>query len=132
MLDGVVNRRPGLASLHDWIAGKGGIVYSPMHKIEKELVRSGKTKDWFTLMRKKGNARIIPAAEVKAEMQKLPQLNSDDPHIIALAKAARAKLLATRDRRLIDDFKRVVRRGKVYKSDRETPRLLQRAVCRTQ
>ena len=131
MLDDVVNRRPDLAHLHDWIDEKGGIVYSLTKQIKKEFVKSEKTKAWFNLMRAKGRANYVPEAAVEAEMKKLPKLQSNDHHIIALAKAAQAKLLATRDQGLSDDFKRECR-GKIYKSDKNHYKLLRKVACRTQ
>lgn len=65
-------------------------------------------------------------------LQGTGQLRSNDPHILALARASGARLLYTADKDLIADFKnpRIVSRprGKVY-SGAANARLLAGASC---
>lgn len=82
-----------------------------------------------------GRATAMPAAALDQDVRALQgtgQLASNDPHILALARASGARLLYTADKDLIADFKnpRIVShpRGKVY-SGAANARLLAAASC---
>jgi hypothetical protein len=91
-----------------------------------ELTTEYKRMDafWRILLRldQQGSARQVPDQDVQAETERLVQLNvcaSDDPHIIALARIGKVRLLCTNDQALTDDFTNPdlisEPRGKVYK-----------------
>lgn len=52
-------------------------------------------------------------SKVAEEEGKLPNLQSDDPHVVALALAGRVSVLVSKDQALHKDFKDVAG-GKVY------------------
>lgn len=68
-----------------------------------------------------GSARQIPSPEIDREfnsLRKLGSCRSNDPHVIALARASGARLLCSGDGKLNEDFKNrkfVQPRGKIYK-----------------
>lgn len=83
-----------------------------------------------------GRAMPVPAKELDQDarvLQGAGLLRSNDPHILALARASGARLLYTADQALIGDFKdpHIVSdpRGKVY-SGAGNAGLLDRAACR--
>ncbi len=82
-----------------------------------------------------GKARKVADADVNAEcdaLEKADLCQSNDHHIIALAKTGNVRLLCSRDQALTSDFtsKHLLDnpRGKVYKHD--THRALLRAACK--
>ena len=124
------------APIHDWIErGWGSLVYSTGGQYGTELNRSPNLKRKLEEYARRGRARVIPADEFVQDEHALarsPDLQSDDPHVLALARASRARLLYTGDKDLIADFtnKALIDdpRGKVY-SRASNKSLLTRTVC---
>ena len=120
--------------IHKWLkSGAGSIVYSTGGRFAQEIQDRAKTK--LADYRRAGRAKLIPAsrfADDERDLEAHPDLRSDDPHVLALARAAGARLLYTADRNLISDFKdrRFIDgpRGKVY-SGAHNAGLLTRSVC---
>ena len=120
--------------IHDWIRKQGGkLVYSTGGKFSEEF--SGRAKARLDVYRQVNVAKLIPPEEVEKKLNKLDMdlLKSDDPHIIALALAAKVNLLCTGDRDLMDDFRnpRIMgkgNKGKIYSSARNED-LLRRDTC---
>ena len=84
------------------------------------------------LLDQAGRARAIPSDQVDEETRRVSKSElcvSNDPHIIALARVSKVRLLCSRDRALHNDFtnKRLLDspRGKVYQK-RSHKRLLVR------
>ena len=82
-------------------------------------------------------ATLVSADRFAADERSLwadPDLRSDDPHVLALARATGARLLHTGDRDLMADFKNkkflAQPRGKVY-STAANARLLAATRCAT-
>ena len=110
--------------IHDWLSQRGGkLVYSNSGKFSKEIPRRARIRldDYL----KVGRAILIPRSEIEKKQNKLDMrlLKSDDPHIIALALAAKVDLLCTKDSDLMHDFTnfRIMgagNRGRVYSSAR--------------
>ena len=90
---------------------RGGI------QLKRELQRRNKLKE-------------ISAQDVQEKADELEdRIESDDPHIIALAIIADVKVLVSNDRRLHEDFKnRNLVGGKVYQT-RSHSRLLRNDTC---
>lgn len=122
------------APIRKWLdRGEGSIIYSTGGKFAKELGKRAKIK--LQNYSRVGKAKFVPAAEFKhdeRDLQAKGGLRSDDPHILALARASGARLLYTRDRNLIKDFtdRRFIDkpRGKIY-SDAANANLLTRSTC---
>ena len=113
--------------------GAGSIVYSTGGGFADEI--QGRYKDKLADYVRAGRARLIPEsrfADDERSLEAHPDLRSDDPHVLALARAAGVRLLYTADRNLILDFKDgnfIDRpRGKVY-SGAHNADLLTHSIC---
>ena len=120
--------------IHKWLdRGAGSIVYSTGGKFAEEI--QGRVKARLANYVRAGRAKLIPGslfANDKRHLEARADFRSDDPHVLALARAAGVRLLYTADRNLISDFtnKRFIDRprGKVYSGARNAG-LLTRSVC---
>ena len=118
----------------NWLnRGTGRIVYSTEGKFAQEI--QGRAKHRLAEYYRQGKATFIPRrcfAAYECDLNARRDLCSDDPHVLALAKAARARLLYTADRNLMKDFtnKNIIDepRGKVYSRKRHAG-LLTGSVC---
>ena len=113
--------------------GAGSIVYSTGGRFAQEV--RGRVKARLADYVRAGRAKLIPGSRFASDEHDLkarPNLRSNDPHVLALAKAAGVRLLYTGDGDLISDFtnKRFIDRprGKVYSGARNAG-LLTRSVC---
>ena len=81
-------------------------------------------------LQRRDKFKEMPAQEVQEKAAELEgRIESDDPHIIALAIIAEVKVLVSNDRRLHEDFKnRNLVGGKVYQTKSHS-RLLTRDTC---
>ncbi len=98
-----------------WMKNQGKMVYSPTEKLKQELDRHDKMRQQIDQYRANGRLKQYSAQKVEMFKQELPQLQSDDPDVIALACVAEVKLLVSGDTALHADFKSVVR-GSVYQT----------------
>ena len=120
--------------IHDWLnRGRGSIVYSTDGKFAAEI--QGRARARSADYVRAGRATLIPGsrfADDERNLETRANLRSDDPHVLALARAAGVRLLYTADGDLISDFKekRVIDRprGKVY-SGVGNAALLTRSAC---
>ena len=110
-----------------WMKRTGKMVYSPTEKLKQELYRHEKMRQQLDRYREDGSLRQYLAQEVELVKTKLPQLQSDDPDIIALACVAGVKLLVSGDTDLHADFKSVIG-GRVYQTS-DHSRLLRPDTC---
>lgn len=110
-----------------WMRDQGKMVYSPTEKLKQELNRHDKMRQQIDQFRANGRLKLFSAQKVEMFKQRLPQLQSDDPDIIALACVAEVNLLVSGDTDLHTDFKSVVG-GSVYQT-RAHRRLLRPDTC---
>lgn len=118
-----------------WVdGGAGNLVYTTGDKFDQEM--TDRALDWLSEREKAGRAKLILPASVQSEVRRLESLNrlrSDDAHVLALARVSGARLLYTRDKALMDDFRdpEIVPRprGKIY-SGAKNARLLTANACR--
>ena len=110
---------PEAVPIHRWLnRGRGTVVYSTEGKFRTEIV--GNVKRKLTDLVRDGRANRVSKARLAQHLNAIAQLpiQSNDPHVLALARASRARLLYTADQALIDDFKNAQLinhpRGKVY------------------
>ena len=113
--------------------GGGSIVYSTGGKFAEEI--QGRLRARLADYVRAGRAKLIPESRFiddERDLKARANLRSDDPHVLALARAAGVRLLYTADRNLISDFKdkRFIDqpRGKVY-SGAHNAGLLTGSVC---
>ncbi|MBW8039205.1 MAG: hypothetical protein FVQ85_04315 [Planctomycetes bacterium] len=99
-------------------------------KLRTEYVRSKKIKRVLRKFDQIGIAQAYDDEQVNSEarrIRKLPACQSDDAHIIALAKLSGARLLCSEDGELHQDFRnsRLLSnpRGKVYQTSNHRPLL---------
>ena len=124
--------KPDSTPKRKWLdRGGGRLVYSTGAAFAREVGRRDKLLEYV----RAGKASVIPAerfANDERVLRARADLHSDDPHVLALARAAGVRLLYTSDRNLRDDFRRkdlVDRpRGKVY-SGAANADLLAKATC---
>ena len=122
------------APIREWLnRGKGSIVYSTDGRFATEV--RGRARARLADYVRAGRAKLIPGsrfADDERNLKTRANLRSDDPHVLALARAAGVRLLYTADSDLISDFKdrRVIDhpRGKVY-SGAHNAALLTRSAC---
>jgi len=95
------------APIWNWIEDRDGkLVYGGRNRTELERVGEARRR-LFTLWQA-GRAIRITAERVSVEeriIAKLGRCRSDDPHVIALARASGARVLCTEDVDLERDFK---------------------------
>lgn len=115
--------------------GAGSIVYSTGGKFRTEI--RGRARARLAEYVRAGKARRIPEdrfADDERGLENRPYLRSDDPHVLALARAAGVRLLCTADSKLVEDFKdrRFIDgpRGRVYSGARNAA-LLTGSACRS-
>ena len=120
--------------IYRWMKNGGKIIYSSGGKFDNETSSSAKGK-LFELTGK-GSAIFVRAerfASIEANVEARGYCKSNDFHILALAKFTGTRVLYTRDKNLIQDFKNkdVVAgpRGRIY-SGKANASLLNRATCR--
>ena len=118
--------------IRKWLDEHGGrIVYSTAGRFADEVVGRARTK--LEAYYRAGKAEYVPLEHFEEDAETLAsQIRSNDPHIIALARAKGVRLLYTGDGALRDDFKdkRFIDgpRGKVY-SRASNKDLLTRSMC---
>ena len=109
---------PDMRPVRGWLEGKKGssrrgkLAYSPTKKFQDE-VRKHRFRNKLVELQRAGLLKEVPAARVTEVKNKLPKLRSNDPHVVALAIAARVTVLVSRDQDLHEDFKTLAG-GKVY------------------
>ena len=114
--------------VRDWINKQNGkIVYAPTEKMQDELNSYQSMKRRFNEYRKAGRLKLIDKEKVKEEENEVRDLLSNDKHIIALAMVSGVKLLISGDKKLQEDFKKIVR-GKIYKN-KSHKHLLRQDTC---
>ena len=122
------------APIRNWLDRRGGrIVYSTGGAFATEVGRGTRAK--LLAYSQAGKAQLVSAdrfVDDERSLRERTDLRSDDPHVLALARWARVRLLYTADADLIADFKNKQfidhPRGKVY-SRAANARLLTRTAC---
>lgn len=121
--------------IHKWLKKNGTLIYSTGGKFKAEIGQKAKNK--LLPYHQAGMAKHIPHhqfAEEEHALEGQTALQSNDIHILALARSTGARLLYTSDKNLIQDFKNRKfidqPRGKVYSGKRNAD-LLNKSGCRT-
>ena len=119
------------APVRDWLDRGGRIVYSTGGAFAREV--GSRARNRLHEYSKAGKAEFVPAARFADDERSLradANLQSDDPHVLALARATRVRLLYTGDKNLMADFKnpKFIDGGKIY-SRAANKRLLTRSAC---
>lgn len=111
-----------------WLNSRNGkLVYSNTEKFRREWNKGGMAR-WVLERSRANQFKLVSKGVQKKENELKGELRSNDEHIIGLARIADVKLLVSGDRRLIEDFKGQVPRGKVYRTQSHK-HLLTRDTC---
>ncbi|MDE0458888.1 MAG: hypothetical protein OXI15_16455 [Chromatiales bacterium] len=120
------------APIRRWLdTGSGSVVYSTAGKFADEI--RGHARQRLLRYSQAGKAKFVPEDRFIDDQNTLEgQIRSDDPHVLALARATGVRLLYTGDADLIADFKDKAfldkPRGKIY-SGAANANLLTRSAC---
>ncbi len=123
-----MKRHPDMLPVHDWIKKKGSkIAHSYTLKFQNETTPRFRTE--LSNLSRMGKVKLIPPEQVLEQQKTLPKtkLRSNDRHIIALALAAKVKVLITDDKKLKKDFIQHVG-GKIYRNEDDNL-LLKKDLC---
>ena len=120
--------------IRKWLKAGGRLVYSIGGGFSNEIGNSPSYKKRLAVYSSSGQAHLIPSelfADDEKELKNLG-IRSDDPHVLALARFTRTRLLYTNDPKLIEDFtdRDFLKepRGKVYKTAKNSG-LLTQSTC---
>lgn len=112
------------------ILHKNAVMAMGGKKLREEYQRLAKVWRFIVLLDRAGKVAVCSDAAVDAlheELQNSGLLQSDDPHIIALAKVSGARLLCSKDQNLHKDFRSAKLisgpRGSVYQNESHAPLL---------
>jgi len=111
----------------DWLTKKDGILVVGGH-LTKELDKVDSARRFVRTLLQAGRARIIPSTVTDEKTILITnQCESDDPHVIALAKLSGARILCSLDKNLHKDFTNSALisnpRGHVYQTLEHEPLL---------
>lgn len=123
------------APLWEWIDCRSGkLVFGGKNGVE--LRRLSRVKGRLMEMWRAGQALQVPPPQIDAEKRAVTKLGickSNDPHVIALARASGARILCTNDQNLETDFKNgelvPSPRGKIYKTANHKRLLGHNRIC---
>ena len=122
--------------IYRWLKNGGKILYSSGGQFKYEISASARIK--LSKLAAKGNAILVGAEKFQKIESNITTSNlckSDDFHILALASFTGARVLYTKDRKLIRDFKNKILidnpRGRIY-SGKSSASLLNQSICRIQ
>jgi hypothetical protein len=102
----IVAKQKKYACVLDWLEHKGGrLVHGGL--LTRELRRNGAVARYLTQLASAGRALEIADEAVGAEARTVESIGcqSDDPHIVALARLSSARTLCSFDQALHRDFK---------------------------
>lgn len=122
------------APIHNWLENKGGkIVYSTAGRFRAEIGR--KARERLRVYFQAGMAVEVDEERFGEDQRQLAAIiRSDDPHVLAMARATNTRILYTADQDLISDFKNKELidqpRGKIY-TNAANSKLLTKSACST-
>ena len=116
------------APIHEWLQrGWGSIVCSNGGRFDTDIVP--RNRERLAGLVRTGRARLAPWERVAPHESEFGSIRSDDPHILALARAAGVRLLYTRDYGLRGDFRDETLIGGAIYRDRRDAGLLTDDAC---
>lgn len=96
-----------VARLRKWIDRKDGLlVYWSVGKFGEEMRKTRRLLELLNRYRQKGSAHLVSSEFAAISMERIDRarMKSNDPHVLALALAGEALVLAACDGRLRQDF----------------------------
>jgi len=111
---------PDFVPVLDWLQQRDGRLVMGGH-LAAELGRSEKARRFVVQLQRAGLVRLVPPAEVareEAEVAGTGLCESNDSHVVALARVSGARTLCTHDKALQRDFRNpqlvMKPRGSIY------------------
>ena len=128
-----ISNNEDMKPIHRWIdKGVGRLIFSNQDRIKREFYSNNKMKQYLIKRTRYQRTRFIEKNGVEQAMNDIRRnhaLRSDDLHILGLAVASGAKLLCTLDEKLEEDFKKIVKKGTIYKNKKHSHLLTDR-ICK--
>lgn len=122
------SKNPDTAPIHEWLQrGWGSIVYSTGGQFDTDI--APRNRERLAGLVRAGRARLVPRERVEPHEVEFGNIRSNDPHILALARAASVRLLYTRDGKLRSDFTDEKFIGGAIYRDHEDAGLLTEDAC---
>ena len=120
MFGGFTSNHEDMRPIHNWLEKKNGkIVYTKHGKYAQEIDGDAKMARYLQDDIRGGseNTKLIAKEKIMEAAKELKgvHMQSNDRHILALAKAAGVTLLVSRDKNLHTDFKRIIG-GTIYQN----------------
>ena len=103
----------------DWLSTRGRLVVGG--KLRDELAENQNFRVWLSQAVQSGRARIFNDSMVESATSDVLAegvCQSNDPHVIALARISGVRLLYTNDGLLQNDFKAIIHEGVIYTTRR--------------
>ena len=121
-------KNQNVAPVYEWLhRGWGSIVYSTGGKFKTDI--DARNRDRLAQLARAGRARLVPWERVQPHKACFGNIRSNDPHVLALARAAGVRLLYTGDKKLRADFKdKKFIGGAIYRNHRDAS-LLTKDAC---
>jgi hypothetical protein len=126
---------PDFGPVRDWLQQRDGILIVGGH-LAAELSRVEKARRFVVQLQRAGIARQVPAADVAREeavVRETGLCQSNDSHVVALARVSGARTLCSEDRDLWSDFQNQhlvsKPRGKIYRNSEHAHLLRHTASC---
>ena len=104
---------PEYAALHSWLDRRHGVLaYTGKGRYAEEFDRDPRMLRLLGEYRRAQLVKQVPAETVRRAEGTLDEstMQSNDPHVLALAKASDAEILCSRDRALQRDFRELLPR----------------------
>jgi len=127
---------PDFVPVIDWLLEKDGCLIVGGH-LGTELARLEKAKRFLLALLRAGRAKQIPAQQVSREeaaVRETGYCQSNDGHVIALARVSGARTLCTHDKTLQKDFRNhqliAKPRGSIYQRKSHEKLLRHTTSCR--
>ena len=115
--------------IHKWLLNKSGkLVYTDYHKYQSELKKAPKLRQQMLKLKRANQARFVEKNKVEEKIKSLGRIQSNDPHILALAQTANVNLLCSEDKKLGFDFKDLIPNAAIYKN-KDHAHLLNDDIC---
>jgi predicted nucleic acid-binding protein len=132
----VFGEHPEFAPVRDWLQQGDGILIVGGH-LAAELSRVEKARRFVVQLQRAGIARQVPAADVAREeavVRETGLCQSNDSHVVALARVSGARTLCSEDRDLWSDFQNQhlvsKPRGKIYRTSKHAHLLRHTTSCK--
>ena len=117
-----------VAPIYGWLRrGWGRVIYSTGGYFKTDI--DARNRERLAGLVRAGQARLVPWERVEPHEAEFADIRSNDPHVLALARAAGVRLLYTKDKRLRRDFRDEKFIGGAIYRDREDAGLLTEDAC---